>query len=202
MYYTDDSFMLSFSFVCATPGKRPQKGNPVLFRTYNTASNVRIWEALRATSAAPGFFDRIRIGEEDYVDGGLGCNNPAEEVYQEGRNYFKRGEEFPKIGCLVSLGTGMPKTLSAERDEQTDSGGYGIRALLNWLLIKLDLVDKQDVELQTRIATDCETTHRRMLDSTNKLKKKYFRLNVQQGCQDIGLGEYKRLGEVGTHTRV
>ncbi|KAJ7711149.1 hypothetical protein B0H14DRAFT_699742 [Mycena olivaceomarginata] len=51
---------------------------PVLLRTYNTpdypAMDCTIWQAGRATSAAPTFFKQIRIGrpglEEAFLDGG------------------------------------------------------------------------------------------------------------------------------------
>jgi patatin-like phospholipase/acyl hydrolase len=200
-----------FSFVCATPGKTPQIGNPFLLRTYehrgapnraeastDTLSTVKIWEALRATSAAPSFFDPIRIGTEDYVDGGLGCNNPAVQVYEESRTYWKNEDKFPEIGCLVSLGTGMPKVLP-EADEPSYSGVYGVAGLWNSLVSKLTPVDKQVAEVYMRIATQCEKTHREMLRK-NELKGKYFRFNVQQGLQNISLEEYGRLGEVRVHT--
>ena len=38
-----------------------------------------IWEAARATSAAPTFFKALKKGEKSYVDGGLGYNNPVAE---------------------------------------------------------------------------------------------------------------------------
>ncbi len=42
-------------------------------------SNVhfQVVEALRATSAAPTYFDGIEIKGKDLVDGGLGANCPA-----------------------------------------------------------------------------------------------------------------------------
>jgi hypothetical protein len=35
---------------------------------------------------------------------------------------------------------------------------------------------------------------------TAELNGRYFRFNVQQGMQRISLEEWKKLGEVGTHT--
>lgn len=37
----------------------------------------KIWEAARATSAAPHYFDAMLIDGISFVDGGLGYNNPA-----------------------------------------------------------------------------------------------------------------------------
>jgi len=65
-------------------------GIPVLFRIYQyrgtqavirTPEGCKIWQAARATSAAPTFFKRIKIGrKQEYIDGGMGCNNPSEVV--------------------------------------------------------------------------------------------------------------------------
>ena len=66
-----------------------------LFRTYNIESpndNIRIWEAARATSAAPTLFKRISIGpkgaEEEFLDGGMGCNNPVLRLIEEAEEAF------------------------------------------------------------------------------------------------------------------
>ena len=40
-------------------------------------ADYKIWEAARATSAAPTYFPRIKLGDHEYVDGGLGFNNPV-----------------------------------------------------------------------------------------------------------------------------
>jgi patatin-like phospholipase/acyl hydrolase len=38
-----------------------------------------IWQAGRATSAAPSYFDRMKVGDYEFIDGGLGFNNPVGE---------------------------------------------------------------------------------------------------------------------------
>ncbi|OBT85481.1 hypothetical protein VE02_06195 [Pseudogymnoascus sp. 03VT05] len=45
----------------------------------------KVWEACRATSAAPTFFDPVQIGpyKQSFIDGGLGYNNPIFKVYDE-----------------------------------------------------------------------------------------------------------------------
>jgi len=40
-------------------------------------ADYKIWEAARATSAAPTYFPRIKLDEYEYVDGGVGFNNPV-----------------------------------------------------------------------------------------------------------------------------
>lgn len=53
------------------------------FRTYvnknvnDSFNDCTIWEAGRATSAAPTYFPSMNVDGFDYVDGGLGFNNPV-----------------------------------------------------------------------------------------------------------------------------
>ena len=55
---------------------------PVFLRSYTNPLNpsllpaVKLWEAARATSAAPYYFPPIKVGHYELVDGGLGANNP------------------------------------------------------------------------------------------------------------------------------
>ncbi|KAH6893795.1 acyl transferase/acyl hydrolase/lysophospholipase [Coprinopsis sp. MPI-PUGE-AT-0042] len=67
-----------------------------------------IWEAARATSAAPTYFDRLSKGGKEFVDGGLGWNNPTFELLSELRAVYSKGFT---IGCVVSIGTGIPPKL-------------------------------------------------------------------------------------------
>jgi predicted acylesterase/phospholipase RssA len=41
-------------------------------------SRITIWQAARATSAAPTYFERLTVGDDQFVDGGLGYNNPVQ----------------------------------------------------------------------------------------------------------------------------
>lgn len=87
-------------------------------------TNFKIWEAARATSAAPIYFKRFEKDGKEFVDGGMGWNNPVFEsvIFSTSSNlssnasYFRRlvselpaifGTNF-RIGALVSLGTGVP----------------------------------------------------------------------------------------------
>ncbi len=100
------------SFVCSMTGINLR--SPQRFRTYqglpNQAPDCKIWEAARATTAAPTFFKAIKITGPggfgpDYVDAGLGFNNPAKEVRDEAKELFGPNR---RIGVLVSIGTGHP----------------------------------------------------------------------------------------------
>lgn len=60
---------------------------PYLFRNYNLpvdqpslypgSCSHKVWEALRATTAAPGYFDEMLIGKSIHHDGSVLINNPC-----------------------------------------------------------------------------------------------------------------------------
>jgi len=65
--------------------------------------NMLMWEAARATSAAPTYFEPYHVHESlDMIDGGVFVNNPAMCAYAEARKLWPED----KIN-LVSLGTGI-----------------------------------------------------------------------------------------------
>ncbi|KAK0432598.1 acyl transferase/acyl hydrolase/lysophospholipase [Armillaria borealis] len=77
-------------FVCSMT--RINLHSPQCFRTCqglpNQGPDCKIWEAACATAAAPTFFKAIKIAgpggfSPDYVDAGLGFNNPTKEVRDE-----------------------------------------------------------------------------------------------------------------------
>jgi hypothetical protein len=70
-------------------------------------SSLKIWEAARATSAAPPYFKPITINNERYSDGGTMANNPSHNVITEAAEIGKLDD----IGCIVSLGTGSAPEL-------------------------------------------------------------------------------------------
>jgi predicted acylesterase/phospholipase RssA len=156
---------------------------PVLFRTYESHemhSNCKIWEAARATSAAPTFFKRIEIGRnQPFIDGGLGCNNPSQVVLDEAKAIFGARQ----IGCLVSIGTGQAEVIGIKKP-----------GLFQQIILK-DVIDALRA-----ITTDCEATHEEMLGRFANLPNTYFRLNVEQGMQRIELSKWEKLSIVEAHT--
>jgi hypothetical protein len=160
---------------------------PHRFRSYRARKhqsvNCKIWEAARATSATPMFFERIVIGDpgtsQSYVDGGMGCNNPIAQVLEEAELVFPTR----RVACVISIGAGQAQTLAIPRPD--------------WLeqVLPLDLV-----KAMRGIATDCEQKAQEIARRFQGLPDFYFRFNVEQGMQDIGLTQWERLGEVATHT--
>ncbi|KAG8823914.1 hypothetical protein FRC18_010638 [Serendipita sp. 400] len=196
------------SFVTATLYSDASRDAPRILRTYRPGknpdrdSNVKIWEAARATSAAPSYFQAITIKsqdeEEKLVDGGLGCNNPVYQVLEEARDHFPHRE----IACLVSIGTGIPLVRAAGEE----SPGYGAiwNLMMNIPVIKGGLDRWKQAQVLERVASTCEYTHQRMCKDARRdpeLQGRYYRFNVAQGAQGISLEMWDRLDEVYTHTQ-
>jgi hypothetical protein len=174
--------------------------NPICFKTYvardrSDEKPVKIWEAVRATSAAPTWFDAITINGEEYVDGGFGCNNPSRIVYNEARKIWPDRE----IGCIISIGTGMPKVQAIQKmDLSYWIQSFWVLPLMEWFcMMKLVLIGYMDI-LQ-RVATNCDLVHQEMLKDLH-WHNNYFRFNIQQGAQNIPLAEWRKLPDLVTHT--
>lgn len=148
--------------------------------------NCKIWEAARATTAAPTFFKRIAIGEpgqikEQFIDAGIGCNNPADEVLNESRLIF--GDDRP-LGVLISLGTGEKLNPSLARSS----------VIQNMFPTKL-------AKVLAKIATDSEKVADEISRRLQHIPNHYFRFNTRHGMGEITLDEWKRMDEVQALTR-
>ena len=93
---------------------------PTVSRSYSgngiRSSQRAIWQAARATSASPSFFTEMYIDKprpgNNYVDGGLGSNNPAEvALVEEAEKIWPKTKHF----CLVSIGTGRRRSTNCRQ---------------------------------------------------------------------------------------
>ncbi|KAJ7884296.1 FabD/lysophospholipase-like protein [Mycena olivaceomarginata] len=153
------------TFVCARNAQNMNANIPMLFRTYNSH------ETHTATSAAPTFFKRIKIGRgQHFIDGGLGSNNPSKVVLDEAKKVFPDRQ----IGCIVSIGTGQGDIISI------DKPGCFQR------LIPTDVI-----KALQGIATDCEARHEEMLALLTTHRTR---------MQNIKLSGWEKLSNVEAHT--
>jgi predicted acylesterase/phospholipase RssA len=133
-----------------------------------------ICQAALATSAATTFFEPVSIGYRNFADGGLGANNPVDEVEGEASNIWcsETGDLKPLVKCFISIGTGNP----------------GMKAFEDSMIKFLG-------QTVVEIATETENTERRFMArwAGHFDNKRYFRFNVDQGLQGVGLDEYKRV---------
>lgn len=162
---------------------------PTLFRTYlshhESPIDCKVWEAARATSAAPTYFKRIMIPTRDgvlmpYIDGGLGRNNPTGILLDEASRVFP--DRRP--ACVVSIGTGRlaPVPIPSPSYIQRIIPSNVIRAA---------------IAISTGSEDTAQDIERRFRNEPNV----YFRFNVEQGMEGIKLGSWKRLDEVMAHTQ-
>ena len=140
-----------------------------------------ICEAALATSAATGFFDPVSVGARQFVDGALGANNPVDEVEGEAANIWSPGvgDLKPLVKCFISIGTGDP----------------GKKALEDNMLKFLS-------KTLVGIATETTETEKKFIArwARHYDEKRYFRFNVDQGLQDVGLAEHKEQGRIEAAT--
>lgn len=132
-----------------------------IFRNYNHApgrlsrypggSSYKLWEAVRASSAAPGYFREFPLYSDIHQDGALIQNNPCALAVHECRLLWP-GQPFQ---CVLSLGTGRYD--NAQRGPATSTS---LRAKLSHLI---------------HSATDTEGVHTLLDDLL--AENVYFRFN-------------------------
>ncbi|XP_045071803.1 calcium-independent phospholipase A2-gamma-like isoform X2 [Coregonus clupeaformis] len=96
-----------------------------VFRNYSMLPGVRshyigdckhkMWQAIRASSAAPGYFQEYTLGKDLHQDGGLLINNPTALAIHECKLLWPN----TPVQCVVSLGTGRYETASKNNSTYT-----------------------------------------------------------------------------------
>lgn len=195
---------------------------PAIFRSYSVDGEPRtkcaIWQAARATTAAPTFFKPMEIDNPRppirYVDGGLGNNNPSQLALAECRRIW--GAEA-KV-CLVSIGTGHQSATSIvdearlETNLDTQKSMFKlVESSLSSAASKIPAWRKaanippgvlsllKMTNALTAIATNSEGVHN-ILQYEAFQKFPYFRFNVERDVGDIGLEEWKKEHALTTNT--
>lgn len=207
----------SYTFVIAK-----MEGNinapATIFRSYTVPGEPKtkcpIWQAARATTAAPTYFKSISIGTSPirYIDGGLGANNPSRLALVESRSIWGRDAKI----SLLSIGTGHQRATSIVSESQLKEDYGKQQSLFKTILPSLPLKKipvwktaknipsgvlallKIANALQS-VATDTEATHETLQDEAEG-KFPYFRFNVERDIGDIGLQDWRKQHELATNT--
>ncbi|EFQ32119.1 patatin-like phospholipase [Colletotrichum graminicola] len=157
-----------------------EKGNvqpPVLLRSYENPREkselpeIKIWQAARATSAAPTYFEPLTVDGYKFVDGGLQANNPLGWLWNEVITTF--GAERA-TACFLSLGTGVPPVQelpSAQTDLSDPGKPIGMIAGLAGIATNTEIVNTLFRSLINALAPAVG-------------KKKYWRFSVGDGLCD------------------
>ncbi|XP_043497483.1 calcium-independent phospholipase A2-gamma-like isoform X1 [Polistes fuscatus] len=124
---------------------------------YMGSHKHRLWEAARASAAAPSYFEEYKHGEYLHQDGGILVNNPCAVAIHEAKRLWPNNS----IQCVISLGTG--RTLNRICDNDSTSGEV---AISSWKEKFYKILDS---------ATDTEAVHTMLNDLLpNHI---YFRFN-------------------------
>jgi len=202
-------------------------GPPTVFRSYPgegvRPSKCAIWQAARATSAAPSFFKEMYINNPRpgvaYIDGGLGHNNPSQVALDEAERVWPTNKHF----CLVSIGTGRQRAVKITGTSKPDDDIDIQRSLFQhiksfvphivsfvpgWKTVNnfppgvLALIKMANV--LSSLATNSEEVHQRLQRTSRAtdINKQfpYFRFNVERDVGDIGLEDWKKAGDMAAHT--
>lgn len=188
-FFRNANFLVIYSFVCAVSSSHVER-DPTKFRTWSVAKdrspNCKIWEAARATCAAPRFFQSIFIEEngidEEFVDAGLGCNNPIKQLISEAKSEFAQTRP---VACILSIGAGIPKAFGFTRPKSLTEK-VAPMSLVNVLKGMATSTEKEAAEMEKKFAN---------------VPGVYNRINVGRDIGDIGLEELEELGQVKSHTR-
>lgn len=150
------------------------------------SSNVKIWQACRATTAAPLHFSTIKINGQEHMDGGVGNNNPSNIAWTEasymgrqilpGTSTSSEGldEADGEVALLLSIGAGQPRS-------ESRFGGRGVH-LLAWARWQI---------------TESMSAHLATQEAARKARSAYYRLTVppvagvdgHAGLSDVRLSE-------------
>jgi hypothetical protein len=174
---------------------RGSGGRPEILRSYKTSHEFpfsgKIWEAARATFAAPTFFAPITVDHVTYGDGGTGWNNPTRLVISEVRQIWPNRP----IGCLISLGTGEEDPNQLVTVDNVPKRGLQ-RRFLNITMPKKNF-ELEVAKYCAKCLTSCMRTHEDVLNNLERdqLVNSYFRLNTP-GVGKVGLEEWKHIKDI------
>ncbi|XP_043977005.1 calcium-independent phospholipase A2-gamma-like isoform X2 [Gambusia affinis] len=129
---------------------------------FSGGSTYKMWEAVRASSAAPGYFQEFLLQNDIHQDGGIIMNNPCTLAVHESRLMWPN----TPFQCVLSLGTGRYDDVT-----RSSSTFTSLRTNINNLIFS---------------ATDTEGVHTLLCDLLPP--DVYFRFNPMMNA-DVSLDE-------------
>ncbi|KAG5758689.1 hypothetical protein H9Q72_013178 [Fusarium xylarioides] len=179
---------------------RPKENDPTRCIPSNAgpAHRSAIWKVARATTAAPGYFEAIKLMGMKFIDGGVVANNPSLIALREIHNLH---DQVPAL--FVSIGTGLKDSSDARNNTNgaTKNANGGSRMFKKTATTD-DVRHKQGLKkyreigkhLKNRII-DCEgsngTEGWRDWCRAIGMREHLYRLNVKGDLHTVSLDEWR-----------
>ncbi|KAL9653872.1 hypothetical protein ABK040_012932 [Willaertia magna] len=160
--------------------------NNLYYSGTENGRGVKIVQALRATTAAPIYFEPIYIGNDYFYDGGLVANNPTFIALNEAFKIYSGHNRF----LFVSLGTGKKRKSEHEftksgkdlKKQSKDNSSSTLEHLMMTL---------KDFQLLIDLVTSSEKIHMQMLSTVKLLNSRDQKADVSYFRFDPpDLGQY------------
>nr|CAH7718859.1 unnamed protein product [Callosobruchus chinensis] len=113
---------------------------------YQGCCDCEVWQAARASAAAPTYFEEFKLGKFLHQDGGILVNNPTAIAVHEAKLLWP---DTP-IQCVVSFGTGRSVSSPIEPIVLPEGEGITASATTSWANKFFTILDS---------ATDTEAVH-------------------------------------------
>ncbi|OTA38340.1 hypothetical protein BTJ68_01747 [Hortaea werneckii EXF-2000] len=180
----------------ASPRDSRSLSDSARIRNPNDRERVFIWEAARATSAAPHYFKEITIQGLQYMDGGLVENNPSYEAWREAKamhrnRYSPQGrfatehgnvdEERHQHCSAPEIESGISHFVSIGTGKGAPRSVFSNKNFVH-KVVKL-------IKRSLKSMTDPEPNHEKMVDLARHAQVYYARLNVPEGLENMKMDE-------------
>ncbi|KAF2756983.1 hypothetical protein EJ05DRAFT_49848 [Pseudovirgaria hyperparasitica] len=165
-------------------------------RPERTSHELKIWEAARATSAAPRFFKSYHHekSQKAYVDGAVYHNNPVKLADNERKILFP---EWENADLIVSLGTSFSRQLHRAESEKIQAAQRGVVSH-GKLMINL-------VKNHMATSLDCQNAWEEFLahqPDSIKYSPKFIRINPELSGSVPALDAVKDMSALRNNVRV
>lgn len=157
---------------------------------YDGTSEAQLWEALRASSAAPTYFSEILVNGELHADGAIVANNPTAVALHETKCMYPG----VPIECVVSMGNGLSAAdiaAAGRRNGTVGEAGDDKGKSVGWGDVVGSIVAS---------ATNTEGVHNALDDLFPK--SKYFRFNPVTSSNEIDATSPEKLADFVRDARV
>ncbi|KAH7141535.1 hypothetical protein B0J13DRAFT_556977 [Dactylonectria estremocensis] len=160
--------------------------NDPLIRAEQKSKDFKIWEAARATTAAPFYFQPFTHHSGTYEDGAMADEHPMHLAFSECSKIWP-GSSRPDI--LVSIGTGLVVDEAGQRKTQNDPKTEQLISILPAVIRK-----QVETSYNTIKSTNaCENAWKEFVQDHPADRRDCHRLNIALD-KDVKLDDVKEMG--------